>query len=407
MSVTITWMPNTEPDIAHYDVQRAPDDEGTHGTWIDLISIDHSLTGPNFDPTTSRFFIVDMTGTLQHWYRLRSVDTDNNASGYRSLYSNNTGSANNAVGFRSLYSNTEGEANSAAGFESLYLNTTGDKNTANGYQALYSNKAGSQATAIGTKAMYYSNNTYTSFSNHNVAVGYEALRGSTTPANNTGNDNTALGYQTLYSNTSGDDNTANGRQSLYSNTSGDDNTAFGIIALYNNVSGNYNTALGGSALNSNTTGDNNTAIGYNAYYTNNNLDNTTCIGYSSGGQSNVSNRIEIGNTSVSWIGGQVTWDTYSDKRIKKNIQENVPGLDFINRLRPVTYNLDIHKQNNLVKRGRSGKDEVEWDSKYDIERKQMTGFIAQEVELAAKESGYDFSGVEKADDDLSENQAES
>lgn len=35
----------------------------------------------------------------------------------------------------------------------------------------------------------------------------------------------------------------------------------------------------------------------------------------------------------------------------------------------------------------------EWEGKYDVEQRTMTGFIAQEVEEAAKACGFDFSGV--------------
>jgi hypothetical protein len=132
-------------------------------------------------------------------------------------------------------------------------------------------------------------------------------------------------------------------------------------------------------------------LGYNAFFPNVTRHNTTCIGYNSGGIDQGSNRVEIGNTSVSWIGGQVGWSTFSDSRIKDNIMENVPGLDFINRLRPVTYNLNIHRQNEMVYKGK--KEEGNWDSKYDIEKIKMTGFLAQDVEQAAKESNYDFSGI--------------
>lgn len=82
MSVTITWAPNTEPDIDHYNVQRAPDNAGVPGTWADLVSITHDLGGANYDSGSNRFFYVDTTGSTSHWYRLRSVDTDGNASGY-------------------------------------------------------------------------------------------------------------------------------------------------------------------------------------------------------------------------------------------------------------------------------------------------------------------------------------
>ena len=42
--------------------------------------------------------------------------------------------------------------------------------------------------------------------------------------------------------------------------------------------------------------------------------------------------------------------------------------------------------------------DADWPTKYDIENMQITGFIAQEVEQAAHECGYDFSGVQKAKD---------
>ena len=37
----------------------------------------------------------------------------------------------------------------------------------------------------------------------------------------------------------------------------------------------------------------------------------------------------------------------------------------------------------------------EWKEKYDIEKIKMTGFLAQDVEQAARDAGYDFSGIQK------------
>jgi len=67
-------------------------------------------------------------------------------------------------------------------------------------------------------------------------------------------------------------------------------------------------------------------------------------------------------------------------------------------LRPVTYNLNIHKQNELIasSRGAAAKNSItdaDFEGKYDIEKKTMTGFLAQDVEAAAKKTGYNFSGV--------------
>ena len=44
-------------------------------------------------------------------------------------------------------------------------------------------------------------------------------------------------------------------------------------------------------------------------------------------------------------------------------------------------------------------DSSDWPSKYDKEQIRYTGFIAQEVEEAAKELGYDFSGVDAPKND--------
>lgn len=97
---------------------------------------------------------------------------------------------------------------------------------------------------------------------------------------------------------------------------------------------------------------------------------------------------------VNCIGGQVSWSNFSDKRIKDNVQENVVGLEFIKALRPVTYHFNVKKQEELMGIKEAG----EWEGKYDIENIQFSGFIAQEVEMAAKKVGYDFSGLDKSGD---------
>ncbi len=90
---------------------------------------------------------------------------------------------------------------------------------------------------------------------------------------------------------------------------------------------------------------------------------------------------EYGNSSVNWIGGQVNWSTYSDRRFKKDIREDVVGLDFISRLRPVSYKL---KYADTIR----GLDPL--SPRF---HKRWTGFLAQQVYRAAKQSGYNFSGV--------------
>ena len=340
-----------------------------------------------FSNTSGSFNTANGDGALAE----NTTGDHNAALGTTALSSNTNGSWNTANGSSALVENTTGDFNAAFGNYALGENGTGSGNTALGASSLSSNIAGSNATAIGYRAMLYSNNTSVGFINYNVAIGYEALRGGFL-GNNTGNYNTTTGYTSLWSNTSGSNNTATGYRALYTNSTGNHNTSTGQQALESNTSGGSNTGCGYFAVQTNSTGNYNSGFGRGAYFTSGALDNTTCIGYNSGGQVNNSNRVEIGNTSVSWIGGQQTWSTYSDGRIKDNVVSDVPGLDFITLLRPVTYNLNIHRQNEMVYAGR--KEEDEWPTKYDVEKIRTTGFIAQEVAQAAKDVGYDFSGVD-------------
>jgi hypothetical protein len=209
-----------------------------------------------------------------------------------------------------------------------------------------------------------------------------------------GRRNTFFGSRAAFSNTIGGANTAIGFKSMTKITEGTANTALGSETMFQTTTGHNNTALGFGSLTSNVTGTANIAIGANSFFPNGALDNTICIGYLSGGHVNASNRIELGNSSITTIAGQVGFSTYSDARIKDNIREDVPGLDFITRLHPVTYNLNIHRQNDMVyKNGKQ--DGADWYGKYDIEKIKMSGFVAQDVEQAAHEIGYDFSGVQK------------
>ena len=69
------------------------------------------------------------------------------------------------------------------------------------------------------------------------------------------------------------------------------------------------------------------------------------------------------------------------------------GLDFILRLRPVIYNLNIDKNDsNTI-------EDNQFSGKYDIQKIKFSGFIAQEVEQAAIDANFDFSGVEKPAND--------
>ena len=78
----------------------------------------------------------------------------------------------------------------------------------------------------------------------------------------------------------------------------------------------------------------------------------------------------FGNAATSTIGGSVNWTATSDGRFKSNVEENVVGLDFINKLRPVTYQMDIHRQNEIMY-GNKAKEIGDWPGKFDIEQKRI------------------------------------
>lgn len=202
-------------------------------------------------------------------------------------------------------------------------------------------------------------------------------------------------------------NTAFGRGALEDsnpiNNYNSTNTAIGYFTLTLTTSGQKNTGCGANALYWNTTGSNNTALGCAAGVSTGNLSNTTAIGNSA--IATASNQIMIGNQWVTSIRGYTSWTNISDGRIKKNIQSNVPGLEFIMKLKPVTYNVNIDAVHKIVMADMPESDlkskisSIEREVKEAKERRIYTGFIAQDVEKAAKSLGYDFSGVDAAKND--------
>jgi len=238
--------------------------------------------------------------------------------------------SNTAIGGFAISSNTTGIWNTAIGDSALYSNTTGSYNTANGAKALFSNTKGQWNTATGDSAL----------NNNTVGIGNNAFGSS------------ALNYNTL----------------------GNGNTAVGNSALYNNTVGNENTAIGDGALGSNTLGNDNTAIGAGAGAESENLTNATAIGFTA--LVNASNKVVIGNSNVTSIGGYANWTNYSDKRLKENIiYKNDLGLNFISKLKTVSYN---YKADQLKHR--------------------RDGLIAQDVDRALKDLGLQFSGLVIDDD---------
>ena len=373
-----------------------------------------------------------------------TTGTGNAAVGYQALTANTTGIQNTVVGMQSLLSNTTGNDNTAMGYHSLVDNTIGGNNVGYGFCTLVKNQIGSSNTALGNWTLFlntasyntavgdsalYANTTGTG----NAAVGYQALTANTTGiqntvvgmqsllSNTTGNDNTAMGYHSLVGNTIGGNNVGYGFCTLVKNQIGSSNTALGNwtlflntasyntasgdSALYANTTGTGNAAVGYQALTANTTGSNNTAFGDNALYTNTNgckntaigswadvgasNTNSTAIGYQA--TANESNVIVLGNSSIQKLYcAQTSITAISDGRFKKNIKSDIHGLDFIMKLKPVSYNLDVVKLNAYQGKQTEGNDLM---AAKQAENIVHNGFLAQDVEEAAKEVNYNFSGL--------------
>lgn len=267
----------------------------------------------------------------------------------------------------------------------------------------------------------------------NTALGYLAFKENLPdPGNFTGILNTALGSEALRSNVDGSSNTAIGYRALSERNTGSRNTAIGGFSMWQ-TSGADNAAVGYNALNSNVSGTGHVAMGYEALGDLGGVGNTQlCVGIgrraarfvqtadyctfvgASAGSSNIvmtnstylgyqtantaSNQVRLGNTAVTSIGGQVGWTTLSDARFKRNVNEDVKGLDLIMRLRPVTYTVDVAALSAFLREDEDGQDEqgraLLAEARRDKEAVRYTGFLAQEVEQAAREAGYDFSGVD-------------
>jgi len=322
-------------------------------------------------------------------------DAYNVAVGYKALFSNQStsylnGIVNTGVGSLALYSNTTGSYNTAMGYGSMMHFSEGDYNTAIGYNSLigaFPNGTGYQNTSCGAMALASVTSGY-----NNCAFGHMALI-----VNSSGFDNTSTGVASLYSNITGNNNTANGREALRDNTTSN-NTAVGYHASQTTSSGFQNTSIGANSLVNNTTGSYNTAVGYNTGPNAVNLANTTCIGIDA--TATATDMVRIGNVFVNSIGGQVGWTTLSDGRFKENVTENVPGLAFITQLRPVTYQINREAVNEFTgvndRKLKQAGENTGTASDYKTEplSATTTGFIAQEVEQAAKNTGFDFSGVD-------------
>jgi hypothetical protein len=259
------------------------------------------------------------------------------------------GTANLFIGTNAGASNSIGFNNTLIGFNSGLNNQTGTQNTFVGTESGQSNFDGSMNSFVGRRA------------------GFQNLNG---------NENTFIGAFAGQSNTDGLHNSFFGVTAGNSNTLGNENTFLGAHAGYFNTFGNNNTFVGNFAGQDNISGSNNTIVGFEADLTNGAFTNVTAIG--AGALATSSNSVVMGNSAVVNIGGQVSWGTLSDQRLKTNIVPEKLGLEFILALRPVNY--------TYITKGQEGK--------------RYAGLIAQEVHATLQRLGTSFSGIVLPQHDL-------
>ncbi|HQV39761.1 MAG: tail fiber domain-containing protein [Flavobacteriales bacterium] len=373
-----------------------------------------------------------------------NTGTDNTALGSRALAANTSGSRNTAVGAGALSSNLDGANSVAVGANALRVGTSVGAQTAVGSAAMENYTTGAGNTAVGAFALQEPT------SNTCTAVGVGAL------GNSSGANNTACGYLSLASNTTGSGNTAFGSYTMSSITTGSSNTGFssenhittesnntafngllwngggsgnttmGRAALPKNITGKFNTTIGELTHNENEDGDYSVALGSKALSNANGIpkfvnlctavgeqtntgdvgDNMTAIGYDALALS--ANTIRIGNAAnnTNLTGGFGAWQNLSDARFKRDIRENVPGLNFILRLRPVTYRFDVNAYDTFTGLADRMRDSARTEERSAYTEavaaassKRHTGFIAQEVDSLARVLSFEFSGVHRPIDE--------
>lgn len=291
-----------------------------------------------------------------------NVHSANSFFGYQAGYGITTGGDNVFMGFKAGYTNNSGTGSTFIGDQAGFLNTTGNYNTGLGHNALYSNTSGHSNVAVGSAALYFNTTGI-----KNTVIGYEANSYTTTTS---GSGNAIAGYQAAYKNATGNYNAIMGYQAGY-NTNSSNNSFYGF----------------GSGLTT-TTGANNTCIGYGADVNANNYSNATALG--NGAIATATNTMYLGNANVTSVASAV--GSWSDKRFKFNVQEDVKGLEFIRKLRPVTYQFDTKKYEEfVVKDAPDSIKTMHMNAVGDCSSataKVHSGFIAQEVEQVAKDCGF-------------------
>ena len=243
----------------------------------------------------------------------------------------NDSSGNLGIGDNVLTSVSSGERNTGFGDAANQSISSGDDNTAFGYDALKSVSGGYRTTGIGSKALASQTS-----GGDVVAIGVEALNSHTSPYNCV-----AIGSYA-----------AQDMSGLFSGTS---SVFVGSKAGSGILSGSGKAGMCvhvGYEAGFQADGNNNIGIGYKAgQYMDG--DNNIEIGNIAGGSyskihniGSNSNRIVIGNNSSTNAYIKIAWSTTSDARDKMNFSSVPYGLEFVNNLKPISFQFKKEREIN-------------------------------------------------------------
>ena len=328
---------------------------------------------------------------------IAATTSDNNiAIGPNAIQSSDTEAHNLAIGRDALnVVNSGGEYNVAIGNYALSSLTSSDANVAVGYEAGKAITGGGDGVVVigyqaGVALTDCSSSVFIGYQagdghddeDHNIGIGRHALGGSVAggeynvcigsyagDAITSGDSNTIVGYNCGGSVTTGFENTLIGQESGTAITEGRDNVCIGEYSASNLTTGDFNVNVGNNTTTDGVDAQHQITMGYGI---GSNGDNNFTFGKS-------------GNRVYNNFSSNASWTRSSDERKKQNIKDDNLGLNFINELRPVTF--QWKPSNEFPK---------EWDE-YNEENQMdtdivMHGLIAQEVKSALDKAGVDTFG---------------
>ncbi len=350
--------------------------------------------------------------------------------GYQAGRSNSLGIENIGVGFQSLRQNVDGDFNTVIGTEAGEA-IRQDGNTVVGHSALRNLQSGEYNVVLGFETMSTPNN-----GSNNVVIGYQA----DITGNNVEND-VIIGQSALVSSNSNRNSILIGGNALLSGNqnvstiviggnaaiNGNDNIQSILIGSDAQISGSnsrksivigaeasINSSLQSIVIGESARADspardaivlgpdastelqNSIVIGHGANSNDNGINARNSIAIGTDAESSFTNSIAFGRNATTTQANQIRYGNISqidqinatvvnasDGRFKRHIRQDVKGLEFILKLKPVTYTFDIEYFNEFFK------------TKSDLKNSEIrqSGLIAQEVEQAMIESGYNFDGL--------------